>query len=94
MHLVSCLKNVVCHSPYRPSPLSHAHTSYNALSQSLLGQLRKNVEGAGWLSILFYLLYLFVFPLQYLGSLIVKRLHGQQSAEEACLKLRVSKQLL
>ena len=28
--------------------------------------------------------------MQYLGSLIVKRLHGQQSAEEACLKLRVS----
>ena len=27
---------------------------------------------------------------QYLGSVIIKNLHGKQSAEEACLKLRVS----
>ena len=33
---------------------------------------------------------LFSSTLQYLGSVIVKRLHGNQSAEEACLKLRVS----
>lgn len=28
--------------------------------------------------------------MQYLGSVIIKNLHGNQSAEEACLKLRVS----
>lgn len=28
--------------------------------------------------------------MKYLGSVIVKRLHGNQSAEEACLKLRLS----
>lgn len=77
--------------PYLTPPLpphmhTHTHTSCNTLSLPIM--LR------GYLSILFYLLDLFVYPLQYLGSLIVKRLHGQQSAEEACQKLRVSKPLL
>ena len=31
----------------------------------------------------------FLFTLQYLGSVIVKRVHGTQSTEEACLRLRV-----
>lgn len=31
---------------------------------------------------------------QYLGSVIIKNLHGNQSAEEACLKLRVSQSLV
>ena len=30
-----------------------------------------------------------LFTLQYLGSVIVKRVHGTQSTEEACLRLRV-----
>lgn len=29
------------------------------------------------------------YKVKYLGSVIVKKLHGSQSAEEACLKLRV-----
>ena len=31
----------------------------------------------------------FLFILQYLGSVIVKRVRGTQSTEEACLRLRV-----
>ena len=31
----------------------------------------------------------YLFTLQYLGSVIVKRVHGTQSTEEACLRLRV-----
>ena len=49
----------------------------------------RNIHEPGCIDDVLSLSFSLLFP-QYLGSLIVKRLHGQQSAEEACLKLRVS----